>query len=106
VYNDNVTKDFADIVKKMMSKRPEDRFDSMWDFLKEFRSVQIFSKRPRKPEISVFDDMPGIKGADELLMKGQPSDLAAHDEQQKKKKRRAQSRPQQDDQPKKKDTQQ
>jgi serine/threonine protein kinase len=75
VHNDNVTKEFANIVKKMMAKRPEDRFDSMWDFLKEFRGTQIFTKRPRKPEISVFDDMPGIKGADELLMKGQPSDL-------------------------------
>ena len=69
VHNDNVTKEFADIVKRMMAKRPDDRFASMWDFLKEFRSTEIFKKRPRKPEISVFDHMPGIKGADELLLK-------------------------------------
>ena len=70
VYNDNVTKDFADMIKRMMAKRPADRPASMWEFLKEFRSMEIFKKRPRKPKISVFDDMPGIKGADELLLKG------------------------------------
>ncbi len=91
VYNDNVTKDFADIVKKMMAKRPDDRFASMWDFLKEFRNVQIFQKRPRKPEISVFDDMPGIKGADELLMKGQPSDLVTEDAEREEIQRRSES---------------
>lgn len=81
VYNDNVTKEFADIVKRMMAKRPETRFASMWDFLKEFRTIEIFKKRPRRPDISVFDNMPGIKGADELLMKGQPGDLADAEEE-------------------------
>lgn len=65
--NDNVTKEFAELVKRMMAKRPEDRPPSMWDFLKEFRSLEIFRKRPRKPEVTVFDDMPGIKGAEDMI---------------------------------------
>ncbi len=70
VHNDNVTREFADLVKSMMAKKQELRPPSMWEFLKMFRSMQIFKKRPRKPEISVFDDMPGIKGADDMFLKG------------------------------------
>jgi hypothetical protein len=55
----------------MMAKRPEDRPPSMWEFLKQFRNMQIFVKRPRKPKISVFDNMPGIKGADDMIRKPQ-----------------------------------
>ncbi len=33
--------------------------------------MQIFVKRPRKPKISVFDNMPGIKGADDMIRKPQ-----------------------------------
>ena len=67
VHNENVTKEFADLVKRMMSKRADARPDSMWEFLKEFRTTEIFKKRPRKPEVSVFDDMPGIKGAEDMF---------------------------------------
>jgi len=74
VFNDNVTTEFADIVKSMMAKKPENRPPSMWEFLKKVRSTQIFRKRPRRPEISVFDQMPGIKGADDMLRKGNPDD--------------------------------
>ena len=70
VHNDNITPEFAGLVKRMMAKKPSDRPESMWEFLKEFRTLQIFRKRPRKPKISVFDHMPGIKGADDMLMKG------------------------------------
>ena len=72
VHNDNVTREFADIVRGMMSKKPEGRPSSMWEFLKLFRNTEIFKKRPRRPEISVFDNMPGIKGADDMLRKGAP----------------------------------
>lgn len=70
VHNDNVTREFADLVKSMMAKKPEARPSSMWEFLKVLRGIQIFNKRPRRPKISVFDNMPGIKGADDMLMKG------------------------------------
>jgi serine/threonine protein kinase len=72
VHNDNVTKDFADLTRKMMAKKPDARPDSLWDVLQIFRKIQIFNKTPVKPEISVFDDMPGIKGADDMLRKGKP----------------------------------
>lgn len=83
VHNENVTKEFADLVKRMMAKSPDDRPPSMWEFLKEFRSMQIFVKRPRKPRISVFDNMPGIKGADDMIRKPQQG-LESDDEFEEK----------------------
>jgi len=72
VHNDNVTREFADLVKSMMAKKQGGRPSSMWEFLKVFRGTQVFRKRPRRPEVSVFDSMPGIKGADDMLRKGKP----------------------------------
>ena len=69
-HNSNVSRDFSELVKSMMAKKPDSRPPSMWEFLKTFRSIEIFKKRPRKPEISVFDSMPGIKGAEDLFIKG------------------------------------
>lgn len=79
VYNDNVTREFAELVKSMMAKKPENRPPSMWEFLKAFRSLEIFKKRPRKPDVSVFDNMPGIKGAEDMIIKGNTS-LGLEDE--------------------------
>ena len=59
----------------MMAKKPENRPPSMWEFLKMFRAVEIFKKRPRKPEFSVFDSMPGIKGAEDMIIKGNTAGL-------------------------------
>jgi eukaryotic-like serine/threonine-protein kinase len=67
VHNDNVTPEFAALVKRMMAKKPEHRPPSMWEFLKEYRTIQVFKKRPRPPEVSVFDDMPSIKTADDMF---------------------------------------
>ncbi len=69
-YNDNVTKEFGALIRQMMSKKPDARPDSMWEFLKTIRAMELWNKRPRVPEISVFDSMPGIKGAEDLLKKG------------------------------------
>ena len=106
VHNENVTKDFANLVKSMMAKRPDDRLKipgakelpganskgktaSMWEFLKIFRSIQIFNKRPRRPEISVWDDLPGIRGADDMIKRGPAPELldAAEEEEQDDKKK-------------------
>lgn len=57
VVNDNVTPEFNNVIRKMMSKKPEDRPQSMWDVLKIIRATPIFKKPPRKPDVSVFDDM-------------------------------------------------
>lgn len=59
VANDNVTSEFNSFLRKMMSKKPEDRPDTMWDVLKTLRATPIFKKPPRIPESSVFDDFQG-----------------------------------------------
>jgi len=67
VHNDNVTKEFADLIKRMMAKSPSERPPSIWEFLKEFRGMEVWRKRPRKPDIDVFEDTPGIKGAEDMI---------------------------------------
>ncbi|MCM2371213.1 serine/threonine-protein kinase [Aporhodopirellula aestuarii] len=67
VYNENVTTDFAGIVKRMMAKKPDDRPESVWEFLKEFRTIEIWRKRPRVPEESVFDDIGGMMSAEDMI---------------------------------------
>ena len=98
VHNDNVTKEFANLVKSMMAKRPEDRLQlpgqkkkvvpTMWEFLKLFRSTQIFNKRPRKPEISVFDHNVGIKGAEDMFIKPSAQKDDPEEEEQPRKPKR------------------
>ncbi len=78
VYNDNVTPEFASLIKEMMAKKPADRPEDMWKFLKVYRGVQVFKKRPKPPEDSVFDNMPGIKSADDMFKRNhQKPDNAA-----------------------------
>lgn len=67
VHNDNVTPEFATLIKRMMSKKQDDRPASVWEFLKEFRAMEIWRKRPRAPEVSVFDDAGGLKSADDMI---------------------------------------
>lgn len=76
VHNDNVTREFADLVKGMMSKRPDARPPSMWEFLKVFRGVEIFKKRPRAPEVSVFDNLNSFRAPDDMIRKGEPGNDA------------------------------
>jgi eukaryotic-like serine/threonine-protein kinase len=66
-YNDNVTPEFAGLVKRMMAKKPAQRPPSMWEFLKEYRTIQVHKKKPKPPEVSVFDDMPSIKSSDDMF---------------------------------------
>ena len=58
VANENVTSEFASMVRSMMAKKPEDRIESMWDALKMLRGVKVFKKPPRIPEKSIFDAFP------------------------------------------------
>lgn len=81
VHNDNVTREFADLVKSMLAKKASGRPDSMWEFLKVFRAIEVFKKRPRVPDISVFDNMPGIKGADDMVRKNQPKPKSSDEEE-------------------------
>lgn len=50
VFNDNVTLEFARLVTKLMQKRKEDRPASMWEFLKEFRTLRVYKIMPKVPE--------------------------------------------------------
>jgi eukaryotic-like serine/threonine-protein kinase len=58
VANDNVTVEYAALVRKMMAKNPDDRPTSMWDLLKTLRVTKIFKTPPRIPDKSIFDDFP------------------------------------------------
>ena len=58
VANDNVTAEFAAVIRTAMAKRPDDRPNSMWDLLKVVENTQIFKKAPRIPDTSIFDDFP------------------------------------------------
>jgi len=44
--NRNVTEDFANLVRSMLSKSPQARPSSMEEFLREFRSLEIFKVPP------------------------------------------------------------
>jgi len=66
-YNDNVSPEFAGLVRRMMAKKVDQRPKSMWEFLKEYRTIEVFKKKPKPPEVSVFDDMPSIKSADDMF---------------------------------------
>jgi serine/threonine protein kinase len=50
VFNENITPEFANLVKKMMQKRKEDRPDTMWDVVKEFRTLRVYKIMPKPPE--------------------------------------------------------
>ena len=58
VANDNVTPEYAAVVKRMLAKKPEDRYETMWELLKVLRVTKVFKKQPRIPETSIFDDFP------------------------------------------------
>lgn len=49
VYNDNVTPEFANVLKKMMAKRPNER-PAMYDFLQDFRRMKVFKLLPKPPK--------------------------------------------------------
>jgi len=44
--NRNVTDDFAQLVRKTLAKAPDERHESMEEFLQEFRAIQIFKVAP------------------------------------------------------------
>lgn len=58
VYNDNVTPEFAAVIRSAMAKRPQDRPESMWEMLKVVQGTKVFRKQPRIPDTSIFDDFP------------------------------------------------
>lgn len=45
--NPNVTPEFAQLVKRLLAKRPQDRPESLTTFLRELKSTRIFKVTPR-----------------------------------------------------------
>ena len=58
VINDNVTQEYAAIIRAAMAKKPTERPASMWELLKTLRGTKAFKRPPRIPESSIFDDVP------------------------------------------------
>lgn len=46
----NLTTDFAQLIRRSMAKRPQDRPQSMTDFLTDFRRARMWRVAPRPPE--------------------------------------------------------
>lgn len=68
VYNNEVTRDCADLLRRMMTKKRELRPKSMWDTLQEFKRIQIFNKKPQPPkkklselDVGPITDMDALK---------------------------------------------
>ncbi len=58
VNNENVSVEFNALIKEMMAKDVKDRCD-MYKVLKQLRSIKIFKKPPRIPDVSFYDDFVG-----------------------------------------------
>lgn len=47
--NSKVTQEFSDLVRRMIAKKPEDRPESLSQFLREFRSLRVYKEKPNPP---------------------------------------------------------
>jgi len=48
-YNNNITAEFSELIRKMMSKDRAGRPDTMWNFLREYRAMRPFRITPKPP---------------------------------------------------------
>jgi hypothetical protein len=55
VNNSNVTEEFANLIKRMMAKKQADRPPTMWEFLKEFKSMRTWKIVPKQPPGAKLD---------------------------------------------------
>jgi serine/threonine protein kinase len=69
VYNKEVSRECADLIRRMMSKKRETRPNSMWDTLQEFKNVRIFNKKPTPPKVKLSElEVGPITDAEALKM--------------------------------------
>jgi serine/threonine protein kinase len=67
VYNNEVTRDLNDLLRRMLSKKRESRPESMWDVLQELRTIQVFNKKPQPPKFKLSElDAGPVVDADSL----------------------------------------
>jgi serine/threonine protein kinase len=50
VLSPNVSSEFAELIRRMMAKKREDRPSNMWEFLKIFRQIRHFKVLPKPPK--------------------------------------------------------
>jgi serine/threonine protein kinase len=76
VYNNNVTRECADLLRRMMGKKRDTRPKSMWEVLQEFRKFEVFVKKPQPPRCKLSElDVGPVTDADALKQLPQrPSD--------------------------------
>ena len=83
VYNKNVTRECADLLRRMMAKRRDRRPKSMWEVLQEFRNIQIFQRKPAAPRVKLSElDIGPLTDVDQLKQLPQrPRDEEAEEEE-------------------------
>jgi serine/threonine-protein kinase len=81
VYNKDVTRECADLLRRMMNKKRESRPQTMWDALQDFKNIRIFHKKPQPPKVKLSDlDVGPITDADAL--KNLPQARSGSEEQE------------------------
>ena len=53
VHNDNVSDELSQLIRSTMAKKPEDRPESMWELLRQFRQHRPFKRAPKKQELDL-----------------------------------------------------
>ncbi len=81
VYNNNVSRECADLIRRLMSKKRETRPKTMWDVLQAFREMQLFVKRPQPPKHKLSELQVGpVMDADALKQLPRAADDARNEE--------------------------
>jgi eukaryotic-like serine/threonine-protein kinase len=65
--NDNVTTELANLVRRAMAKRRDDRHRSMYDFLMEFRALRVFKINPKPPAAKIIHSGEVTASVDDLI---------------------------------------
>lgn len=82
VYNNNVSRECAEQIKRMMNKKREARPQTMWDVLQAFREFSIFNKKPQPPKHKLSELQLGpVTDADSLKHLPQRADDEGQAEQ-------------------------
>lgn len=72
VYNNNVSRECADLIRRMIAKKKEARPQSMWEVLQEFRTLHFFTRKPQAPEKKLSEMEVGpLSDADSLKQRTQ-----------------------------------
>lgn len=53
VHNDNVSDELTSLIREAMAKKPEDRPETMWELLRQFRQIRPFKRAPKKKELDL-----------------------------------------------------